>query len=405
MNTPSTDRSLRNWLHSKTTRGWLFLALLALLPLVARLMYRDEATCEAQGGCEQAMTPGCAHHIQDLPDCGSQVAYYYRQEIQIDDDGHVGGDGCGGLPCEPLLRLDVPDRSLRYEALWIRMHDHEENLRYQIRYMDPDLVRIDGEWDVHTSGGCKEPCSLNTARVHPPGDQGCPTTGMPVPGPLGQWFTEYETYAEWAARDWWPCAQSFDEHVIPMREHGHSTANQVRLRFGNDDAHAHIYDVVWVVCVDEATPTPTATGTPTPTSTPTRTPTPTNTPSPTPTATPSPTATPTPVVSQVRLVARYPLLPFNAPDFGLPAQTLEVHVLGGAPPYDVTVAVGSPRGRVRYIRYTTSDRVSVVGPAEAGDAYFGDDELGSWWAYAQVNYVMSNDVWWEVRDYPSHVVR
>jgi hypothetical protein len=366
-----------------------------------------------QAECLQYQTPGCAHHIDDLPDCGPQVAYYYRQTVSIDDDGRYGAGDCDGAPCENVIRFDVPDQSLDYEAVWIRMHDHEEDVRFRIRYInDGHLERVDGEWDVQTSGACKEPCSMNTARYHPPGDEGCPTVGLPVPGPPDVWFTEYLMDPRWADRDSWPCAISFNEHVVQMRQHGYPGAEQVRLRFTNDDAHIHVYDLVWVVCRDEATPTPWNTWTPTPppTSTPTATPIPTDTPTSTPTATPTSTPTPTPTptiepVTEVRLAARYPRLVYYGPELGLPAQTLDVVVVGGTPPYDAVVYVVPPSGIYTPVDYTAGSNPWSYGPGESGNPYLGVEEAGTWLGRVVVDGTPSNIVSWEVHWYPAHVVR
>ena len=81
--------------------------------------------------------------------------------------------------------------------------------------------------------------------------------------------------------------------------------------------------------------------------TPTPTPAPTITPTPTPTPTPTQTPTPTPEpVTEVRLTARHPRLVYYGPDLGLPAQTLDVVVVGGSVVVvgGSVVVVGSSRG-------------------------------------------------------------
>jgi hypothetical protein len=387
----------------KTRLAWPWLALAALvatgLAVGGALAWR--APCGAQAACIDPRPPGSELSIDDLPNCGDEVAYYYRQEIGVDDDGHFGAGDCDGPPCDNTIDFVVPDTSLAYDWVWIRMHDHEEDVQFRRRYWDGSWHQPAGDpwWDVRTSGGDKVQCSdRHKERYHPPGDQGCSEIGLPVPGPVDTWFTEYETYPDWEYRNDWACAVSHNEHPIPIRADGYPNADRVRLQFGNDDAHIHVYDVVWVVCRDEPTPTRTPTSTPTGTPTATPTSTPTNTPTPTPTSTPVP-------VTDVQLTARFPTLVLMGPDLGLDAQTLYVHVTGGTAPYNVMLYVTNPSGDTVAYPFTGSSDSMTFDPGAFGDMYFGVREEGVWSAQAVVDAVPSNVVTWEVRWYPIHVIR
>jgi hypothetical protein len=166
------------------------------------------------------------------------------------------------------------------------------------------------------------------------------------------------------------------------------------------------YIRVWTWQEGTPTPTPTPTRTPTPTATPTSTPTPTptNTPTPTPTPTQTPTPTPQPV-TEVRLTARYPRLVYYGPELGLPAQTLDVVVVGGTPPYNAVVYVVPPSGVYTPLDYTAGSSPWSYGPGESGNPYLGVEETGTWLGRVVVNGTPSNIVSWEVHWYPAHVVR
>ena len=158
--------------------------------------------------------------------------------------------------------------------------------------------------------------------------------------------------------------------------------------------------------VPTPTPTPTLTPTPTPTRTPTPTPTATPTPTPTPTATPTPTPTPRP--SEIVLEADYPWLVYYGPLLGQPAQTLRGYVL--PPPPEATtvlIEVTDPGSGLRTF-LTSTDALGnfLLGPAEAGDPYFGTRELGTWSAQASLPEIglESNVVYWEVHWFPVHLV-
>lgn len=160
------------------------------------------------------------------------------------------------------------------------------------------------------------------------------------------------------------------------------------------------------------TATPTATPTRTPTLTPTRTPTPTptatHTPTPTPTATPTPTPTPTPRPSELVLEADYPWLVYYGPLLGQPAQTLRGYVLP-PPPEGTTmgIEVTEPGSAVRaFLTWTDVEGNFLLGPAEAGDLYFGTRRLGTWSAQASLPEMglRSNTVYWEVHWFPVHLV-
>jgi hypothetical protein len=110
-------------------------------------------------------------------------------------------------------------------------------------------------------------------------------------------------------------------------------------------------------------------------------------------------------VTEVRLSARYPRLVYHGPDLGLPAQTLDVVVVGGPPPYDAVVYVVPPSGMFTPVSYSAGSNPWPYGPWESGDPYFGVEETGTWIAQVMVGPVSSNVVSWEVYWYPVHVVR
>lgn len=156
-----------------------------------------------------------------------------------------------------------------------------------------------------------------------------------------------------------------------------------------------------------ASPTPTPTRTFTPTPTPTASPTQTFTPTPTgtPTRTPSPTPTWTPAAARVILSAQYPRLVHYAPALSLPAQRLQIVVTGLMPPYRAEVYVTRPDGAIVVWPWASLSSPFDFGPAEAGDRYFGVDQIGLWQAQVVVNGVVSNGVKWETHWLPVHVTR
>lgn len=157
--------------------------------------------------------------------------------------------------------------------------------------------------------------------------------------------------------------------------------------------------------VPTETPTQPATTTPTRTPTPTTTATPTRTPTRTPTQTATATATWTPAPVQVILSAQYPRLVHYAPTLGLPAQTLRLAVTGLVTPYLTELYVTRPDGTLMIWPWVSTFSPFPFGPGEAGEIYFGADQLGLWQAQAIVNGVGSNLVGWETRWLPVHVTR
>lgn len=105
------------------------------------------------------------------------------------------------------------------------------------------------------------------------------------------------------------------------------------------------------------------------------------------------------------LSARYGRLVHYAPALGLPAQTLDVLVTGGTPPYHAAFRITPPGTPPRLLPYTASTNPFSYGPPESGDPYFGVDATGTWYARAEVDGVVSNQVSWEVHWYPVHVIR
>jgi len=129
---------------------------------------------------------------------------------------------------------------------------------------------------------------------------------------------------------------------------------------------------------------------------------------PTPTPTPTPLPTPTPQPSELVLEAEYPWLVYYGPLLGQPAQTLRGHIF--PPPGEgtsVVMEVTDPGSAVRTFLIPT-DPVGnfLLGPAEAGDRYFGTRELGTWSAQASLPEIglRSNLVYWEVHWFPVHLV-
>lgn len=377
----------------------------------------------------------CRHVFDNLPQCSSGWSVYHRVEVHADDDGHIGARGCGGSPCTSDLVLDLGG-SYRLSGIWWRMHDHEEELRYKV-YVGPDTrdwTKVD-EGEVHTSGEhCEEDCSKNAARYHPPGDQGCPDPPLPVPAcDCADARCIDPNCPAWEARGLWACAQSYDEHRASFSERW---VRYVKFHFYGDEAHAHIYDVVAVLCNEPpptltpiTTPTPTNTRprTPTPTGTSTSTPMPTTTPThiPRPTATSMPTATATPIPISLSLSAR-PYLVLCGPKLGLAAQELRGTYVGLPPRrWDVSLRVTDPRGLDHLystpliITSETITRVQgtfLLGPLEAGDAYFGTGlrcevgcegwdagcGVGNWKAAALFEGEVAGTSWW-VFWFPVHL--
>ncbi|MGB7540259.1 MAG: hypothetical protein WBM17_17085, partial [Anaerolineales bacterium] len=98
--------------------------------------------------------------------------------------------------------------------------------------------------------------------------------------------------------------------------------------------------------------------------------------SPTVTRTPTRTLTPTATATTIPLAGsssvRYAAILLNAPDFGLPAQTITGRVVGGGgPPYTVSISVEDPDGNIAtYGQNVELDGTFELLPAETGDVYF-----------------------------------
>ena len=202
-----------------------------------------EETC-AQGTCSFPRT--CATALREIVGCPAGYdTLYYRATETADDNGDWGGGDCGGGPtCVNDVYRDVPDNSLYYRGFWIRMHDHNQDVRVHFRFGDWSGWTLVASEDVYSSGqACEEGCDDDhPQRTHPPGDQGCPDP-PPIPGPTG-WFTTLDP--GWVNRGFWPCANSFAEHSMNLD--GVSDVNRFWIRFDNDNAHVHVYDWILTAC-------------------------------------------------------------------------------------------------------------------------------------------------------------
>jgi len=162
-----------------------------------------------------AVPKTCPHQIDDFIQCAGQNTYYYRQFVTADDDGGLGGGNCDGPPCSNHIVFDNPSPAMFPTGLWWRMHDHEEGVVYRL-YVDTG-----GGWQevdaggVHTSGeGCQESCSKNTARYHPPGDQGCPDAPL---SPFGAgWHTNADIDPGWPLRELSRQAPSLEDLFVNL---------------------------------------------------------------------------------------------------------------------------------------------------------------------------------------------
>jgi hypothetical protein len=156
-----------------------------------------------------------------------------------------------------------------------------------------------------------------------------------------------------------------------------------------NECHAYRF---WIQDMSVAPPT----DTPTPTRTMTRTP--------TVTATPTQTMTPTPALAGASSVV-YTALILNAPQFGLPAQTITGTVLGGLAPYQVTFYVKAPGQSDGEAAVYTKNVASAGGfqltPADTGVVNFGCDQEGIWEAWFVISDALgstatSNRITWTV---------
>ena len=178
---------------------------------------------------------GCTHVIEPVPK-GEGGEFLVGLEDR-DDDGSIGGGNCGGGPCQNEIEFNKPAHYEPFEvvALWWRMHDHEASVLYNLFIHDVNTgwEEVQSGEGVHTSGeSCTEGCSLNGARSHPLGDQGCPD---PLPDP----------HCSEEFREHWPCALSFDEHIWTTATP--RTIDAVKLEFYGDNAHIHIGEFSWVL--------------------------------------------------------------------------------------------------------------------------------------------------------------
>jgi hypothetical protein len=107
----------------------------------------------------------------------------------------------------------------------------------------------------------------------------------------------------------------------------------------------------------------------------------------------------------VTLSAQYPFLLLDAPVLDLPAQTLQITVSGLLPPYLSSIYVIAPDGTLMILTHTSLNSPFTFGSIEAGDAYFGVSQIGTWQAEAVVNGVVSNSVTWQTVWLPVHVTR
>jgi hypothetical protein len=226
-------------------------------------------------------------------------------------------------------------------------------------------------------------------------------------------YTWSDNHSRYYINDVFIAQHHGSQYALRYFDHGvlQSGSNLLALQVNNDNVNdgRNPFGVQYLVEVYCIPPTPTPTGTPTSTPTLTRTPTltatPTSTPIPTLTSIPTPTPTPEPV-AEVRLTARYPRLVYLGPDLGLPAQTLDVVVIGGvSPPYDAVVYVVPPGGVYTSVDYAAGSNPWSYGPGESGNLYLGVEETGAWLGRVVVNGVPSNVVSWEVHWYPVHVTR
>lgn len=213
------------------------------------------ASCQMPTSCQFNKT--ASHVISPFPCWDGNEPIFSTPEnasglnyntITVDDAGTlVGGGNCGGAAnCTTTLILQNPDPTLPAKGIWWRMHDHEEDLQYNLEVCRSALVNGNcSSWeqviqnaDVHTSGDPgKEECSEeNPDTSHPPGDQGCPD---PLPDP--------KTCNQASDRSSWPCAISFDEHTWAAPSCTPQTITAARLTFHNDDKHAHVADAIWIL--------------------------------------------------------------------------------------------------------------------------------------------------------------
>ncbi|MBN1440549.1 MAG: hypothetical protein JW929_14170 [Anaerolineales bacterium] len=132
---------------------------------------------------------------------------------------------------------------------------------------------------------------------------------------------------------------------------------------------------------------------------------------PTPTVAATPTETATPVPLQGVASVAYSAILLNAPDFGLPAQTIRGRVLGGGgDPYTVLIRIEDPDGNVAtYGQNVELDGTFELLAAETGDTYFGCGKEGIWEAWYEVTDALggsaeSNHVTWAVNFPRAHGV-
>lgn len=222
--------------------------------LLAALLARPAAEATAQGGpnCRgHFRSPDCVYRAFPFPSCpAGYETRYWRQEVHSEDggDGKTFGDGdCGCLSiswCQRNFTLNAPDPALPYAGIWWRMHDHEMNLRYDLQIPSGSNWQTIQSGDIGTGGGCWFGCSINGGCYN---DQGCPGD-MPIPGPADAWFTT--PYPDWGNRATWPCAVSYSEFAVSFPG---TDVDRIRLHFyGDQHAHMHIFDAVWVACIPAA---------------------------------------------------------------------------------------------------------------------------------------------------------
>ena len=221
-------------------------------------------SCNIPSSCAPGEANQCQNVIQPFP-CWNGDEGIIINQITADDAGLLGTKkedtekneietACGaeghGLKkqvfplCRDELIMQSPDPSELVKGFWWRMHDHEDDLTYELFTCQEPLVNGNcPNWnrvqsgDIDTSGdNCGYTCSGND-ELHAPygsGDQGCQSSYPDA------------KYCQDQDRLDWPCAISYDEHVWNTPSCGGQIVTAFKLTFGGENGHVHITDAVWV---------------------------------------------------------------------------------------------------------------------------------------------------------------
>jgi PKD repeat protein len=105
------------------------------------------------------------------------------------------------------------------------------------------------------------------------------------------------------------------------------------------------------------------------------------------------------------ITVTYARLLLFAPNLGQPGQTLSGTVIGGEPPYSITVHVRAPSGVE--ISLSRSGPTWSATPQNSGDINFGTTEQGIWTAWSDLTdsagrTYRTSSVTWEVAWHPVH---